>query len=143
MRDDRGSVAAEMLIATPVLLAILVLVAVVIHRGVTARLTLDDVAYQAARAASLARDPATAATAARTVALQTLDSDRIACLTPVVDVDTHNFRPGGLVTVTVTCHVDLNQAQLLHVPAQKTLSARASSPIDTYRGDSVSTGASS
>jgi hypothetical protein len=40
-RADRGSVAAEVTIATPFLVMLLVFVAVVIHRGVDARLRLD------------------------------------------------------------------------------------------------------
>ncbi len=56
-RDESGSVAAEVAIAVPVLVAVLVFAGVLVARGVDARLRLDDVAHQAARAASLTRSP--------------------------------------------------------------------------------------
>src|SRR5579885_2246752 len=71
---DRGSVAAEVTIATPVLIMLLVFVAVVIHRGVDARLRLDDAAHEAARAASIQRTSPTAITAAQSTAASALSS---------------------------------------------------------------------
>ncbi|OXM44138.1 pilus assembly protein TadE, partial [Amycolatopsis alba DSM 44262] len=49
-RAERGSVTAEAVLLTPVLVMLLVLLAVVVHRGVDARLRLDDAAHQGARA---------------------------------------------------------------------------------------------
>ena len=54
-REDRGSVISEIVLITPFLVILLVFVAVVVHRGVDARLRINDVAHQAARAASLER----------------------------------------------------------------------------------------
>jgi hypothetical protein len=44
------------------------------------------------------------------------------------------------VTVTLTCTVDLNDAQILGGPRQKVLSAMASEPVDTWRSAAVITG---
>ena len=132
-RDERGSVAAETAIAIPVLVAVLVFVAVLVVRGVDARLRLDDAAHQAARAASLARSPAAAVTAAQSTADAALSGAGINCLDPQVSTDISDFRPGGIVTVSVACRVDLSQAALLGIPASRTLTASASSPVDVWR----------
>jgi Flp pilus assembly protein TadG len=132
-RDERGSVAAELTLVTPFLVLLLVFVAVMVHRGVDARLRLNDVAHEAARAASLARSPAAATDAAQQTVTAALAQAGVNCLNPSVDVDTSKFQPGGLVTVTVVCHVDLTDAPELDAGTSTTLTATASSPIDTWR----------
>ncbi|HEX8864347.1 MAG TPA: TadE/TadG family type IV pilus assembly protein, partial [Lentzea sp.] len=67
-RDDRGSASAEVVLITPILILLLVFVAVVVHRGVDARLRLNDTAHQAARAASIERTGIRAAAQARSTA---------------------------------------------------------------------------
>jgi Flp pilus assembly protein TadG len=133
VREDRGSVAAETVIAVPVLIAVLVLVGVLIARGVDARLRLDDAAHQAARAASLASTPTAATTAADTTATDALAGMGGACRTPTVAVDVSDFQPGGTVSVTLTCHLDLSSATLLAIPTSRVLTASATSPVDTWR----------
>jgi Flp pilus assembly protein TadG len=136
-RDERGSVAAELTLITPFLVLLLVFVAVLVHRGVDARLRLNDVAHQAARAASLTRTPAAATDAAQQTVTAALAQAGVNCLNPSVDVDTRDFQPGGLVTVTVVCHVDLTDAPELGAGTSKTLTATASSPIDAWRATSA------
>lgn len=131
---DEGSVAAEVAIAIPVLVAVLLLVGVLLARGVDARLRLDDAAHQAARAASLTRSPAAATLAARQAATAALAHASVDCADPAVAVDISDFAPGGLVTVTVSCRLDLSYAAtLLATGDQRILTATASSPIDVYR----------
>ncbi|ASO21603.1 Flp pilus assembly protein TadG [Actinoalloteichus hoggarensis] len=130
-RSDRGSAAVEVTLLTPVLIMLLVFVAVVIHRGVTARLRLDDAAHQAARAASIERSAADARTAARTAVTGALGSGDVVCRSPRVDVDTTGLTAGGAVTATVTCTLDLGDA-LVGVPT-RTLSASATEVVDTWR----------
>jgi hypothetical protein len=89
---------------------------------------------QAARAASLARDPGTAATQAAAVAQAALASEHVTCNPLTVSPDTSAFRPGGQVTVQVTCTVSLAGLALLHVPGSQTLTAGFTSHIDVYRG---------
>jgi Flp pilus assembly protein TadG len=133
-RDESGSVAAEVAIAVPVLVAVLVFAGVLVARGVDARLRLDDVAHQAARAASLTRTAAQAQAAAQQTATASLSSAGVDCTDPAVSVDTSDFQPGGTVTVTVSCRLDLSDAAaLLAIGSSRTLTASASSPIDTYR----------
>lgn len=133
-RGDEGSVAAEVAIAIPVLVAVLLLAGVFLARGVDARLRLDDAAHQAARAASLTRDPSAATLAAQQATTAALTHAGVDCEDPGVAVDTTDFVPGGVVTVTVSCRLDLSfAAALLAAGGQRTLTATASSPIDIYR----------
>lgn len=133
---DRGSVAAEVTIATPFLIMLLVFVAVVIHRGVDARLRIDDAAHQAARAASIQRTPVTATAAAQSTATSALSSAGVSCASMTVNTATGGMQPGGTVSVTVTCTVDFGDALILGVPS-KSLSATAIEPIDTWRAVTV------
>lgn len=132
-RGEDGSAAVELTLATPLLIALLVFVAVVVHRGVDARLRLDDAAHQAARAASLARDPAAAVTAAEQTAADALTQAGVVCQPMTVDTDTGRFAPGGVVTVTVSCTINHGDALILNVPGTRVLSATFVSPVDTWR----------
>lgn len=138
LRGEGGSVAAEVAIAIPVLIAILVFVGILTARGVDARLRLDAAAHDAARAASLTRLPTAAQAAALQAATDSLHSAGVDCGDPSVSVDTDSFAAGGIVTVTVSCHLDLSDAAaLLAISGSRTQSATASSPIDTYRGTTL------
>lgn len=133
-RADTGSASGELTLLAPLLIALMVFVAVVVHRGVNARLRLDDVAHQAARAASLERTPRSAAHSARSTADVALAAAGVTCETMTVTTDTASLNPGGTVTVEVTCRTDLADALLLGVPGTKTVTASASEPIDIWRG---------
>lgn len=139
-RADRGSMAVEIALFAPCLVMVLVFVAVLIHRGVDARLRLDDAAHQAARAASIERTGPAAAVAAQSTATAALADAGVVCRSVTVATDTAGLVPGGTVTVTLTCSVDLNDAQLLGGPSQKVLSATASEPVDTWRSAAVNSG---
>jgi len=130
---DRGSAAAELVLITPLLIVILLLI-VAAGRLTDARLQVDSAARQAARAASLARDPAAAAAQADATARAALASEHITCNPMSVSPDTGAFRPGGEVTVTVSCTVSLSGLALLRLPGAETLTASFSSPVDAYRG---------
>jgi hypothetical protein len=49
-------------------------------------------------------------------------------------VTANGLRPGGAVTVTVSCTVPLSDLLLLGVPGSRTVSASATSPVDQWRG---------
>jgi Flp pilus assembly protein TadG len=138
-RADSGSVAAEVTLVAPFLVMLLVFVAVVIHRGVDTRLRVEDAAHQAARAASIERTPAAAVTAAGSTASAALSSAGVSCASLTVDTATGGLRPGGTVSVTITCGVDFGDALLLGVPGHKRVSATAAEPVDTWRAVPVST----
>lgn len=129
---DSGAVATELVLLTPLLLLMLLFV-VALGRMVSGRLDVDGAAAQAARAASIARDPSTATAMAQQVATTALGSDHVTCGHLTVTTDTADFVPGGQVSVTVTCTVDLADLVGLRLPAAETLSSTASSVIDTYR----------
>ena len=130
--DDNGSATAELVILTPVLILFLLLV-VALGRLSGARLDVNAAAAQAARAASIARDPASATTDATQTASAALASQHLTCAHLSIAVDTTQFNPGGDVAVTVSCSVDLSTLTGLHLPARETLSDRFVEPIDLYR----------
>lgn len=132
-RSDRGSVAAEVSIVTPFLIMLLVFVAVVIHRGVDARIRLDDAAHQAARAASTERSSAAAGSAAQSTAAAALSTAGVVCLALSVHTSTGGLLPGGAVRVTVTCEVDFGDALIPGAPDGTRMSATAVEPVDTWR----------
>lgn len=118
---------------TPFLIMFLVFIAVIIHRGVEARLRLDDAAHQAARAASMQRTSLAASTAAQSTAASALSAAGVVCQSLTVDTVTAGLVPGGTVTVTLSCSVDLSDALLPGAPGHTRLSATAREPVDTYR----------
>ncbi|WP_410630950.1 TadE/TadG family type IV pilus assembly protein [Amycolatopsis sp. cmx-4-83] len=130
----------EAVLIAPVVVMLLVFVAVVVHRGVDAKLRLDDTAHQAARAASLQRTPAAAAAAAEATATSALAHAGPVCRDAAVSTRTSSI-PGSTVVVSVRCTVDFGQALLLGVPGSRALSATASEVIDTYRSQPTVGGA--
>ncbi len=122
----------EAVLLAPVLVMLLVFFAVVVHRGVDARLRLDDAAHQAARAASLQRTRTAAVAAAQATVASALAHAGLVCRDATVSTTTSSS-PGSTVVVSVRCTVDFGQALVLGVPGSRTLSAQASEVVDTYR----------
>lgn len=130
---DAGSSTVELAILAPLLVGLLLFV-VLCGRLVTAQLDVDAAAHGAARAASIARSvPAATADAQRT-AREILSARGITCGQPDVQVSTGGLRPGGVVTVTVSCRVPLSDLALISVPGSRLVTATSSSPIDLWRG---------
>ena len=134
-RDESGSVTAELVLLTPLLILMLLFV-VALGRLSGARLEVDGAAAQAARAASFARAPATATAMATQTASSALGSDHVTCAQLTVSTDTAQFAPGGSVAVTVTCHVALSDLTGLRLPASESVTSRATAVIDTFRSTS-------
>ncbi|MFE9748248.1 TadE/TadG family type IV pilus assembly protein [Saccharothrix saharensis] len=139
-RDERGSAAAELTMLTPLLVLVLLFV-VLCGRLADAKLRINDVAHQAARAATLARAPVQATTEASATATAALASAGIACQSLSVVTDTQGLRPGSTVTVTVACTVGLSDLTLLGVPGTRTFESSFSSPVDRWRGATTSAAA--
>lgn len=135
MTGHRGSAALELVLLTPVLLAMIDL-AVLGGRLTDAQSQVDGAANAASRAASIDRSPGPAISAASTTAMTTLAQQHVTCLSPAVQVDTSAFHPGGWVAVTVSCSTSLNDLGWLPVPATKTLTSRSVSAIDVYEAAS-------
>ena len=131
-RDETGSVVAELVLLTPLLILILLFV-VALGRLAGTRIDVDGAAAQAARAASIARDPATATAMAQQTGTAALGSAHVTCAQLSVSTDTAQFQPGGLVAVTVTCTVSLSDLSGLRLPASESISSRFVEVVDTYR----------
>src|SRR5205823_5226834 len=73
-----------------------------------------------------------AAAAAPQTASDALASAGVSCASRSTRVDTGNDHPGGTVTVTLACRVDLSTVTAAVFPGSETLTASFTSPIDTY-----------
>lgn len=132
-RRDRGSVAAELTLITPLLILVLLLL-VAAARLVSARQKVNDAAHQAARAASTTRSPHAATRAATSAAHSAIPVGGVACRHLDVTTDTSDFRPGGNVSVQLTCTVTLSDLSLLHLSGERSITARFTAPIDRWVG---------
>ena len=129
---ERGSSSVELVILFPVLVLFL-LAYFGLGRLTHARALVTDAAAQAARAATLNYlEPGQATAAAQQAAAAALDDAGLACGSESLSVDTGNDRPGGSITVQLTCHVSLAQAVQAGFPGSVTLTGSFTSPIDVY-----------
>lgn len=130
---DAGTMALELAILTPLLVAFMMLM-VGLGRIVEAQSQVDGAAHDAARAASIARTRAGAEAAAREAVDAVMGGRKLWCQGgPRTDVDLSDWRRGGQVTVSVSCDADLGGLSLVGLAASKTLTGRATAPIDTLR----------
>ncbi|GAA2843697.1 TadE family protein [Kribbella solani] len=127
-RRDRGSMAVELVILAPVMMAFIVLV-VACGRYVAVRGDIEAASRDAARAASLERSRDAAERAADGVAAAALEHPE-RC--QAVEL-TGDFVAGGTITATVTCDVSYEGLGLIGIPGSKRLTASSSAPLDTYR----------
>lgn len=132
---ERGSMTVELAVLAPAL--VLVLVAMVAAgRIVIAHGSVEAAARDAARQASISRDPSSARTAALTSARAALAREGLECA-PTVSVDTGGFSaPLGrqaTVSATVTCEVQLSDLALPGIPGSKVLTSRFTSSLDPFR----------
>jgi Flp pilus assembly protein TadG len=139
LAGEAGSMSMELVLLTPVLMVFLFM-AIAAGRIQMAKMAIQEATQDAARQASLSRDPLTAQTRAALAATYTLANQRIHCSTPpVVKVGVQDFHvPIGqpaYVTATVTCTVPLaDLAQVPGLPGSDRLTFTMVSPLDYYRG---------
>lgn len=137
---ERGSMTLEMVIVAPAMLLILAVV-VFAGRVVIAGQSVDHAAAEAARTASLARTAPAAQAAADTAARVSLAQQGLRCSSTSVSVDTAGFSvPAGTpatISATITCIVDTADLAAPGIPGSRTVTGRASSPLDTYREKSL------
>ncbi|MCO5999257.1 TadE family protein [Actinoallomurus rhizosphaericola] len=129
---DRGTMALEMAILTPLLVAFMMLM-VGLGRIVEAHGQVDGAARDAARAASVARDRVSARSDAEQAAQATLSGSKRCRGGPRTEPDFRDWRPGGQVTVTVRCDIDLGGLSLIGLAASRTMVGTATAPLDTLR----------
>jgi Flp pilus assembly protein TadG len=124
---ERGSMAVEVVLITPVLVAFLLLV-IAFGRYVAIRGEVEAASRDAARAASLERTPGAAAAAATRTADASLAGRRCgqAQLSGA-------FVAGGTVNATLVCRVPMADLGLLGLPGTVKVKATSSAPLDLYR----------
>lgn len=134
--DDRGSAVLELVVLAPGLLLFIGLV-VFAGRMAIAKQSIAQAADEASRTASIARTQPEAERAAAAAARATLDQQSLQCLSTTVSVDTTGFaRPVGTpatITTTVSCVVRLSDLAMPGLGGSRTVTATASSALDTYR----------
>lgn len=129
---DRGSAdALGLALLAPAAIG-LALVILLVGRGVDARATAQTAAESAAQAAAQERTPAAARAAAARVGAAML-VDATSCANPQLSVDTTDFRPGGMVAVTVTCAVSAVGLEPVAAGPTGAYTARAVATLDPLR----------
>lgn len=131
-RDERGSMAIEAVLLTPLLVAA-IMVIVAGSRYVDARGQTNHAAYAAARAASLTTNHDAAVAAGRKAAVHSMVNRGLACSRLEVAIDAGEFRPGGTVRATVECVADLSDLSGIALPGTKTFTFTAVVPLEEHR----------
>lgn len=126
---QRGSMAIEIVILTPVLIAFTLLV-VAGGRFVGRQGDVDSAARDAARAASVERTSDSAVAVARTVAAASLPAG--AACQPAA-VDTSNWARGGSVGVTIRCQVSYSGLGLIGLPGSARVEGGSTAPLEQFR----------
>jgi Flp pilus assembly protein TadG len=133
---ERGSAAVEITLVAPVLV-LFVMVVIFGGRLALARQAVQAAAFDAARAASLARTQPEARTDAAKIAAATLANQRLPCATTQVQVNTAGFnKPVGTpatVEVRVFCSVPTADLGLPWIAAAVTVEESAVSALDSFR----------
>lgn len=132
-RRDASSASAELALIAPGLLLFAMLM-VFAGRMVDAETTVDEVAYAAARAASLERTPAAAQIRASSVASAALEEQGLACIDHSTLVDHGGLVPGGAVSVVVRCSVGFSDLSGLALPGSRSVEGGSTVAVDTFRG---------
>jgi len=128
---ERGSMAAELVIITPLLLVFLMLIAG-LGRFIDAQGQVYGAARDAARAASLERS-AGAADAAAQRAVEADLNHRCVGRPTATRVSGDAFAAGNLITYEVACEASLKGLGVFRLPSVKRVTARASAPLDVFR----------
>ncbi len=136
-RSERGSASLEIAIVAPVLLMLFSLV-IVAGRVALASNTVNQIAFDAARAASIERTAGEAQAAAEAVvAASAVNVPQCAGgISLAIDTSPFSLPLGqtGQVTANVSCSVPLGDLVVPGLPGAVTLSGQGSSPLDAYRG---------
>jgi hypothetical protein len=139
-RDERGSLALEMVLLAP---SILLLLGLIYAYGRVGQVNgvMESGARDAARSATLARSMPEARTRAERVVEDALKAAPASCRdAPTVrvtgDDPTHPdaFVPGGALRVEVSCSYDLSDLGLPGAPGRLTARSSFTSMLDPYRG---------
>jgi Flp pilus assembly protein TadG len=130
--DERGAMAIEVVILTPVLVGAIMMIATG-ARFVDARGQTNHAAYSAARAASLTTNQEAAVRAGIQAAESSMSERGHGCAHLNVAIDAGHFTPGGNVRATVSCTADLSDLVGFGLPGSKTFSFTAVVPLEEHR----------
>lgn len=125
---DRGSIAVEVTLLAPLMVAFMLLV-VAFGRAVAVKGQVEAASRDAVRAASFERSSAAASGAAIRTARAQLDG-RADCTGADLG---GTFAAGGVITVTLRCKVDYSDLGLIGVPGSLTVESESAAPLDVYR----------
>lgn len=128
---DSGSLVVELVVLTPVVFA-LALVALVFGRVTAAHQQVTESARAAAQMAAVMPTPQGAVVAAAGAVSGGFVHTR-PCARMSVSTDVSDFHPGGSVTVTVTCSVDLSDLSVPGIPGSTSIHVSTTAPVDPYR----------
>ena len=131
LRDRGEANALGLVLIAPAALALAVLI-VWIGRQVDTDAQVQAASAAAAQAAVLQRTPAGAVTAARSTVAAMLDDAKACVGGPAVSVDITDFRPGGAVTVAISCSPQQSDLSLIN-PRPASFVATATATIDVHR----------
>lgn len=131
-RGERGAMALEVVIITPVLVGAIMMIAAG-ARYVDARGQTSNAAYSAARAASLTTDQEAAVQVGTNAAKDSMSQRGLACTDLEVKIDAGDFVPGGSVRATVSCVADLENLVGINLPGSKTFTFTAVVPLEEHR----------
>jgi Flp pilus assembly protein TadG len=134
LHDDRGSGGVEAGIAVTALLTVAFFLVGAMRITGTSGDT-SAAARAAARAAAGQYDVGRANAAAQSVAAAELSSRGLACQGLSVNVNA-DLKPGGIVTVDVTCTVNLSDVVFAGFPGTRQVSGRGVEAVDVVRGGS-------
>jgi Flp pilus assembly protein TadG len=129
---DRGSAAAELVLVVPLVCSFLGLFVV---GGVLwfDRQVLTEAARSAAEAASMNPTALSAGDAARSVVRDDLIGSRLRCRNLRTTTGTAEFRPGGEVSVTISCQALLPRLPFLDVSSSVPIRVGAAAALEPYR----------
>jgi Flp pilus assembly protein TadG len=130
--DETGGaeVVAAILLA-PVAVAFVVLV-FFLGRQVDSRATVRAAADSAAQAAARQRTPQQAETSAQRTVTEMLASNPSCATGPKLSIDLSDFKPGGIVTVDISCTTRTSDLTGLG-PGAKTLVGHGTAIVDTFK----------
>lgn len=134
--NEEGSIAVEASIYIFVFALIIGLLLVATRISLAGN-AIENAASAAARNASLARTADAAHTHANNAVQTALTQENIDCATLDVVVNTSGINKPlgeiGTVSTSITCTVNLSDITIPGTPGTKTLTAKATSPVDAYR----------
>jgi Flp pilus assembly protein TadG len=132
IRDQGGSIIVEIVVITPVLF-VLVLILVMFGRVSEAHQQVVEAARAGAEAAAVLPTSESAQSGGPEAAAIAVFGQTHTCVHAQITADVSKFQPGGSVSVTVVCQVDLSDLSIPGVPGSTTVQATAVAPIDPYR----------